>query len=153
MRLRGNLDRYCVLAVLIAAGAAFPAGAQQPGSAEYNRVFVPAHGTGDTRRPSPGDRWGAYAVSEVNKYTGFVTGLTTEPDAVAAATAMCVERGGVVCAKEATFLNSCAAVATSESRSRWAIEDSLRAATSAAKEECGRECRIRWSGCSDDSSR
>ncbi|WP_425491077.1 DUF4189 domain-containing protein [Luteimonas fraxinea] len=144
--------RACVLCIAIGLVATLSAAAQQPGSADYNRVFLPAHGVGDTRQAHPDDRWGAYAVSETNGLTGFVTGHLSEGDAVRAATTMCAERGGGMCALEVTFVNECAAVATSSFKSRWAIEPTLRSATNAAKRDCGRACEIRWSGCSGDAT-
>lgn len=47
-----------VLAFVALASIATIANAQQPGSVEYNTVFLPAHGVGDTVRASPRDRWG-----------------------------------------------------------------------------------------------
>jgi len=135
------------VAVVVLSLTSFPSLAQQPGSAAYNTQVLPAHGVGDTRQPSPRDRWGAYAVAE-NRLTGFVSHERSEADAVEAALAVCAERGGERCAVRFTVVNSCSAVATSADKSAWAIEGSLRAAERAATDDCGANCKMLWSACS-----
>ena len=123
--------------------------AQQPGSPQYNNTYLPGHGVGDTRRSDPADRWGAYAVSNTNHLTGFVSHERSKELAAEAAIKMCRERGGGDCTVEFTVVNSCSAVASSDDTNGWAIQGSLRRAERAAKESCGKaSCSVIWSACS-----
>lgn len=126
--------------------------AQQPGSVDYNRVFLPAHGAGDTRRlPDPKTRWGAAALSHINSWSGFVVGYPSEEMATEAAIEMCTRRGGENCLPDYTFRNSCSAVAVGGQYSAYATTPDLRNARRRALQTCsegGAPCRILWEGCS-----
>lgn len=124
--------------------------AQQPGSGDYNRVFVPAHGAGDTGLHNPRNRWGAYALSPVNHWSGFVVGHRSEVAASRAAVEMCTQRGGISCVSESTFVNSCMIVATGEASGTYAAYPNLKGARRRAMEQCNvhnKSCEILWEGC------
>lgn len=53
-----------------------------PSSSQYNSVYLPAHGVGDTVQPSAKerweDRWGAIATDTENAKLGVVTGVASK---------------------------------------------------------------------------
>jgi hypothetical protein len=61
-----------------------PGEAQQPGTVEYNTVFLPANGLGDTRRAGPVNRYGAVALGRKGAI-GFAAVPGSERTAEAAA--------------------------------------------------------------------
>lgn len=79
--------------------------AQQPGSAAYNSVYLPAHGVGDTRRPAE-ERWGALALGKKDA-VGWTLDGTSEEDAAGTALDAC-RASGDGCRVMLTFVNECA---------------------------------------------
>ncbi|PBJ82587.1 hypothetical protein CMZ84_10560 [Lysobacteraceae bacterium NML93-0399] len=125
--------------------------AQDPSSPDYHRVFLPAHGVGDTRQITGRRVWGASAVSEPDSsgvsLSGFSVGFEHEQDARDAAITMCRQRGGNACTVELAFANNCAVVAASDSKSSIRQARPLRRARKAALAACGRDCRVLHEGC------
>jgi hypothetical protein len=124
----------------------------QPGSTAYNSVYLPAHGVGDTKRPSDIKRWGAAAIGKGDAF-GWVLGVDSAEAAQSAALAQCRSNEGAIgCRVEQVFFNVCAALALSPSR--YAVSSSNPEETSLAgvKErvlrQCGSECKIVREGCS-----
>ncbi|MBK0014139.1 DUF4189 domain-containing protein [Stenotrophomonas sp. S41] len=126
------------------------ASAQQPGSAEYNSVFLPAQGAGDTRSPDPRIRWGSVAGGD-DEIWGYTLVGKTEAEAQALAVADCQARGSKNCAPLRTFFNSCIAVAVSSSdpdnRVGKMSPKGLRWVRREATRECGADCKIVYEGC------
>lgn len=85
--------------------------AQQPGSAAYNSVYLPAHGVGDTARGSGAVRWGAMAAGK-GAVLGWTTDAGSEEEATRDALDACKATGAIECEIFGTFANSCAVVAT-----------------------------------------
>ncbi len=131
------------LFLLLASGMSF---AQQPGSAAYNSVYLPANGVVDTRRPSLS--WGAFAVSDENGWSGWGLNADSEAEARAAAIEHCAERGGINCKVSVKFANSCAAIARNETRGYSAAGESLRVVRRKALRGCGKGCEIFQERCS-----
>lgn len=124
------------------------ANAQQPGSSQYNSVFLPAHGVGDTAQPpQESDRWGAMAVSSENSLSGFAVGQGSRDESERAATQTCLERGGVNCYIEFSFRNRCAAVVTGGGRTVSVDDLTLSRALKAARRRCGSGCKLLYEGC------
>ncbi|WP_312236657.1 DUF4189 domain-containing protein [Stenotrophomonas sp.] len=123
----------------------------QPGSVEYNTVYLPAHGVGDTRRPNPGNRWGAVATGR-GAVIGFMVGARSESEAKRAAIGDCVAAGGRECLAEEAFVNSCAVVTMNSSQFSWSIADPKKRSAewlrTRALSKCGTEdCKIIREGC------
>lgn len=120
--------------------------AQQPGTPQYNTVFLPAHGVGDTSRPVV-NRWGAWAKGD-DGALGWTFSGRTEREARRLALEDCAARGVRNCKVEKTFDNRCAALAKSENDRRWQIAprdvDWVRQAALAG---CGPDCKIIFAGC------
>ncbi|MFL6586295.1 MAG: DUF4189 domain-containing protein [Luteimonas sp.] len=101
----------------------------------------------------PSGPWIAFAGSLTNSMTGFVYG-ESERLAERAALQMCEERGGGECEVEFTLELGCAAVVSGDGRSNWAYRpDSEDQAIRSARQDCGKECRLVWSGCTTPRSR
>ncbi|MFG6109733.1 DUF4189 domain-containing protein [Stenotrophomonas nematodicola] len=123
----------------------------QPGSVEYNTVYLPAHGVGDTRRPNPGNRWGAVATGR-GAVLGFMVGAKSESEAKRAALSDCAAAGGKECLVEETFVNSCAVVTMNSSQFSWSTADpekhSAEWLRTRALGKCGTDdCKIIREGC------
>lgn len=124
-----------------------PAMAQQPGTPQYNTVFLPAHGAGDTARSSI-DRWGGWARGDDKKTLGWTVAGRSEQEARALAVSDCERRGGNNCAVIETFVNACAAIAAGPTDRWYEISPkSLRRARRGALEACGPDCRVIFEGC------
>ena len=138
-----SMMRYLVISSGFMSACAL---AQQPGSAEYNSVYLPAHGVGDTVRQ--GVRWGALARGS-NLTLGWSVGSATEEQAVALATQDCIARGGLDCERLQTFSNVCAAVAVGPENRRYVGDTkSLSRVRKRALKDCGSpECKILFEGC------
>jgi hypothetical protein len=138
-------------ALLLAGLILTPAGAQQPGSVEYNTVYLPGHGVGDTVRSSPLDRWGAIATGKGDAL-GFFVGARSAKEAKAKAIEECSSGGGENCEVEDVFTNVCIAVASSPSANYWFSGSPKRNTAKALRERalkgCGeKNCRIIREGC------
>jgi hypothetical protein len=140
------------LALLMLACSAAVASAQQPGSVEYNTVFLPGHGAGDTTRPSSLDRWGALASGD-GKVLGFIVGTKEEAEAKKLALADCVASGGKNCKVVTTFVNECVAVAAKPGKANWASDDAgpqvLDSVKAQVMKMCGDDCKIVRQGCAE----
>jgi len=138
--------------LLLMCATAFVA-AQQPGSVEYNTVFLPSHGVGDTTRANSVDRWGALASGD-GKVLGFVIGTREEAEAKKLALADCVASGGKNCKVVTTFVNECVAVAAKPGKANWASDDAgrpqvLDSVKSQVMKMCGDDCKIVRQGCAE----
>lgn len=126
---------------------------QQPGSVEYNTVFLPAHGAGDTRQPQS-IRWGAIALGTGRKL-GFAVNARSESSAKAAALKDCSAHGGTNCELRHTFFNACAVVAASPGKIRWVTNDidseSIESLRRSALSDCGQDCKIVREACAVES--
>ncbi|WP_414716012.1 DUF4189 domain-containing protein [Stenotrophomonas sp.] len=135
-----------VVGLLLSTGAS----AQQPGSVEYNTVFLPGHGVGDTRSPDPRIRWGALARGD-DRALGYTLVGRTKDEAQALAVADCESRGSRNCVVLETFFNSCIAVTASLSdpsnRVAMMSPNGLRSVRRKAMKECGADCEIIYEGC------
>lgn len=120
--------------------------AQQPGSAAYNSVYLPANGIVDSRSPSLS--WGAFAISDEDGWSGWGLNAGSEAEARSAAIKHCAERGGVNCVVSVKFANSCAAVARNETRGYTAAGESLKVVRRKALRGCGEGCEIFQERCS-----
>ena len=120
--------------------------AQEAGTPQYNSVFLPAHGAGDTRRAPP-DGWGAWARGD-DKTLGWTFSGRTEEEARQLAVADCIARGSQNCQVVKTFGNACAAVAAGPNARKYYITPkSQRAARREALKACGPDCKIVFEGC------
>lgn len=120
--------------------------AQQPGTPQYNSVFLPAHGAGDTRQ-SP-RKWGAVARGE-DLQLGWAVNGDSEQQAGNLAVQDCLARGSSNCQVVQTFFNTCAAVVVGPSdRNFLSLPGrSLAKVRKTALKECGSECRVMFEGC------
>ncbi|WP_425600326.1 DUF4189 domain-containing protein [Luteimonas deserti] len=136
-------------------GLSFSAFAQQPGSNQYNTVFLPAHSAGDTIRENLESRWGAYALSSPDpstgiSVTGFVAARASLEEAKNAAITHCTERGGTDCAvpEGYVFRDTCAVATTGPGRGNFVQDSNLRRARRYGLRSCGKGCRVLWEACS-----
>ncbi|MGO3128232.1 MAG: DUF4189 domain-containing protein [Luteimonas sp.] len=121
--------------------------AQQPGTNAYNTRVLPAHGVGDTRS-QPGRVWGAFAISPVNQWSGWVLTGSTQDEASLLAVSRCQEKGGLECKVSFTFADTCAAVAASGSGHGWSHGYSLQEVRLKAVDSCGDGgCKVVLEGC------
>ena len=131
--------------------ASLSSAAQQPGTVEYNTVFLPAHGAGDTRIPRGGQSWGAFSLAERVEgdvsMTGWAIGYRTEDEARLASLDMCTRRGGINCGINLVFMNQCATVMTSDAGTHASRDRTLRLTRRAANKLCGPNCRTLYEGC------
>ena len=130
---------------------AAPAGAQQPGTAAYNSVFLPAHGVGDTRSSGSSGRWGAVAASGV--VSGAWVNASDQQEAENAALQQCRENGGGDdCALVTSYSNPCVAVASINSGESypWAAAATMSEVRSMVRSRCARSgasCEIIYQYC------
>jgi hypothetical protein len=120
--------------------------AQQPGTPQYNSVFLPAHGAGDTRQPPR--RWGAVARGD-DLQLGWSVNGDSEDQAGNLAVRDCSARGSRNCQVVNTFSNSCAVVVVGQSDRNFLSlpRRSLDKVRKTALKECGPECRVMFEGC------
>lgn len=144
-----NFVRYFAASILVIACST--GWAQQPGTVEYNTVFLPAHGAGDTRTPISSQSWGAFSIAMLDEgeisMTGWAINHDTESEAVQASLEMCSRRGGIGCEINLVFMNQCAAVTTSSSGTYASRDRTLGLARRAARKPCQADCRILYEGC------
>ncbi|AWH48292.1 hypothetical protein C1925_03490 [Stenotrophomonas sp. SAU14A_NAIMI4_5] len=135
--------RFMIASSILLGPMAF---AQQPGTVEYNSVYLPAHGVGDTQRQSP-NRWGAWAKGD-GGMLGWTFEGRSEREARKLAVEDCSARGFRNCKVSRTFVNACAALAESDRNSWWQISaNGLEWVRKAALKECGSDCKIVFEGC------
>ncbi|MBK0014138.1 DUF4189 domain-containing protein [Stenotrophomonas sp. S41] len=136
------LTKIVIVSTLFLSAAAF---AQQPGSVQYNTVYLPGHGVGDTKAPPA--KWGAWARGD-DRTLGITFDGRTEDEAKALAVADCQAKGSKNCLPMETFFNTCALVAagpsnriiqTSNRGLPWGRRQALKA--------CGDDCKIVVEGC------
>jgi hypothetical protein len=139
---KSPLRAVLVAALLLMSGGA---SAQQPGSAAYNSVFLPAHGVGDTRQQNL--MWGALAYSRADAWSAFVVDGGSEEEARSMALTGCAEKGGENCEVLFTFANTCAAVAASDVEHAYSHGYSLGSVRRRALRACEKECEILYEGC------
>ncbi|MGE6335247.1 DUF4189 domain-containing protein [Stenotrophomonas sp. NPDC077659] len=133
--------------ILTVCSLLFPvfAAAQQPGTPEYNSVYLPAHGVGDTKPQAL--RWGGWARGD-DRRLGFTVSGRTEEEARALAVADCESRGSVNCVPLKTFYNACAAIAEGPTdRTAITTDRGLKRARSQALKNCRPDCKIIFEGC------
>lgn len=120
--------------------------AQQPGTPQYNSVFLPAHGAGDTRQPAR--KWGAVARGE-DLQLGWAVNGDSEQQAGNLAVQDCLARGSSNCQVVDTFFNSCAVVVVGPSERRFVSQQhrTLDRVRKAALKKCGPECSVMFEGC------
>lgn len=145
-----RLSLFSGSVLLVAGLITAPAHAQQPGSVEYNTVFLPAHGVGDTVRASELDRWGAIATGKGDAL-GFVVDARSEKEAKTKAVEDCSSGGGENCEVEDVFTNVCIAVASSPDANYWSSGSPSRNTAKTLRERalkgCGENCEIIREGC------
>ena len=131
---------------------AAPAGAQQPGTAAYNSVFLPAHGVGDTRSSgSGGGRWGAVAAAGV--VSGAWVNASDRQVAEDGALQDCRDNGGGDdCALVTSYQSPCVAVASVNSGESypWAAATTMSQVRSMVRSRCARSnasCEIIYQYC------
>jgi len=145
--------------VVVAVGAMWAQAvpAQQPGSAAYNSVYLPAHGVGDTVRGRGVAVWGAVAVGN-RGLMGWTLEAQSEQEATDFAMRSCEAKGAVGCEVLGVFHNACMAIA-----SDIAVVDvagghpvttgvatgnrGMRKLRRDALKECGQGCAIIQEGC------
>lgn len=131
--------------------------AQQPGSAAYNSVYLPAHGVGDTVRGRGPERWGGVAVGD-HGLLGWTLQAGDEQQAAEQAIQVCVENGGVDCQILGTFSNSCMVIASDIAVANVARGDKvfttlvhggegMRSLRKRALSECSGQCSVVQEGC------
>ena len=139
-----------MLSFLVAVALLMPAvgyvRAQQAGTADYNRRYLPGHGVGDTRGVQ---RWGAMAKGKGDAI-GWIIDAATEGEAVDRAMRQCNFDPSRPCSLEFTFVNSCAVFAASKQNGHasYGGSKSLDAHRKSAMKKCGSDCRIYREGCS-----
>lgn len=119
--------------------------AQQPGTAAYNQVLLPAHGVGDTKRSELA--WGSFAMSDENSLSGWGLNARSEREARDQAIRVCSERG-VRCEVLFVFADSCAAIAVNETESFSSAGGSLEDVRQKSLQRCGKDCEIFQERCS-----
>jgi len=151
-----------MVSVMLAVGIVFASWtgivvAQQPGSAAYNSVYLPAHGVGDTVRGRGIAQWGAVAVGN-RGLMGWTLEAPSEQEATDFAMRSCEAKGATGCEILGVFNNSCMAIA-----SNIAVVDvangapvttfvahgsgTMRKLRRQALEACGPQCQIVREGC------
>ncbi len=125
-----------------------PAPAQQPGSAAYNSVYLPAHGVGDTRQRHVPEQWGAFATGKGGVIAWVMEGETRE-SAERAAMDECISTGTDDCSVEATFMNECVVLVANQDIYAWSSgSDSMRSLRRTAMRKCGTtDCQVIREGC------
>lgn len=127
-----------------------------PSSSQYNSVYLPSLGQGDTVRPNSNvrweDRWGAIA-DDGNGVYGIVTDLGSRRLAQKAAVAECRRRGGGECMVGLAYYNQCAVVVAGTTGAELAHAPTEDQAKKIAVENCEATdgqgvCRVYYSGCS-----
>ena len=141
---------FCSLAATVL--FAEPAKAQQPGTAAYNSVFLPAIGAGDTRSRSYNTLpWAAAAGDTRQTPPGVTWGAPDEATAEAEAMQLCRDNGGVSCRIITTFQNRCIAIGNSGDDSfPWATASTLNEVRSDVRRRCARDgerCEIAYQRC------
>ncbi|AWH48294.1 hypothetical protein C1925_03500 [Stenotrophomonas sp. SAU14A_NAIMI4_5] len=138
-----SISRLILAVVFLSPLAAL---AQQAGTPQYNSVYLPAHGVGDTRAPKH-SKWGAWAKGADANY-GWTFSARSEEEARALAIEDCEARGSYDCKVAETFFNACAAIAANSTRRQFQITpEGERAARREALEDCGADCKIVFAGC------
>jgi len=121
------------------------AAAQQAGTADYNRRYLPAHGAGDTRGVQT---WGAMAKGQGDAI-GWITDAATEDEAAERAMKQCNFGPARPCSVRFTFVNSCGVFAANKDHGRSSSggTGSLESHRRRAIKECGSDCKIYREGC------
>ncbi|MGE6335133.1 DUF4189 domain-containing protein [Stenotrophomonas sp. NPDC077659] len=120
--------------------------AQQAGTPEYNSVYLPAHGVGDTAAPRP-VKWGAWAKG-ADRNLGWTFSANSEEEARALAIEDCEARGSYDCKVSQTFFNACAAIAAGPTARRYQISTKgERFTRREVLKDCGADCKIVFAGC------
>ncbi|WP_312367802.1 DUF4189 domain-containing protein [Stenotrophomonas sp.] len=136
-----------LLLIGLACGSILTAAAQQPGSAAYNSVYLPAHGVGDTQRNNNARQWGAFASGK-HSVVGWTVDGSSAQDASDKAVAACEAAGGEDCGLEFTFGDQCAVVASGPEEWHWKTgNDNLDKLKRQTLRQCGRDCSIIREGC------
>ncbi|MGE6335198.1 DUF4189 domain-containing protein [Stenotrophomonas sp.] len=119
--------------------------AQQPGTPQYNSVYLPGHGVGDTKAPPR--IWGAWARGD-DRTLGYSLTGRTQQEAEDLAVADCERRGSTNCVPIDSFDNACVAIAAgpsdryaqiSRKGTKWTRREALK--------QCGPDCKIIFEGC------
>ncbi|MEG2805030.1 DUF4189 domain-containing protein [Stenotrophomonas sp.] len=143
------MKRFFLAATVVLCGLSTPAVAQQAGTADYNRVYLPGHGVGDT--VSGRIFWGAIAFGDERKTIGFALNQPNRRAAVKAALRECSANGGRKCVPDLTFYNACAVIAMGPGRTKAISNDAETQTLESLREEvmddCGSDCRIVRQGC------
>ncbi|WP_367381367.1 DUF4189 domain-containing protein [Stenotrophomonas cyclobalanopsidis] len=121
------------------------ASAQQAGTPEYNSVYLPAHGVGDTRAAPV--KWGAWARGD-DRQLGYSLAGQTKEEAEALAVADCSARGSKNCVPIEAFSNACVAIAAGPDDRKAVITDKgLKWGHKRALKICKGDCQIIFEGC------
>lgn len=121
-----------------------------PSSSQYHSVYLPSLGEGDTvQRVKWEDRWGAFASSASDGWSGSVLNKKSKREAERAAMAECKKKGGADCRVDLSFYNQCGAVASGGGSLGYSNAPTEKRAIDAAMTECGNsDCEIFFHGCS-----
>ena len=144
---QGRNALLAALASLAALILVLPASAQQPGSAGYNTVYLPAHGVGDTARPAAAERWGAFASGKAG-VVGWTNEAASEQNARELAMADCGAHAGEECRVEFTFVNECAVLTRGPGNWFWRTgNQGLNRLSKMTLKQCGEGCWLVRTGC------
>ena len=135
-----------LIGALLMAAMPLASYAQQPGSVDYNRVFLPAHGAGDVKQPRLS--WGSFAMSDANSLSGWGLNAASEKEARNQALSVCAQRGGTDCEVLFVFADSCAAIAVNDSESFSSAGGALEDVRRESLRRCGAGCEIFQERCS-----
>ncbi|MBK0014140.1 DUF4189 domain-containing protein [Stenotrophomonas sp. S41] len=136
------LTRVVTFSVLFLSAAA---SAQQPGTPQYNSVYLPGHGVGDARPKAV--KWGAWARGD-DRQLGYSLEGRSKEEAEALAVADCSARGSKNCVPIDAFHNACVAIAAGPDDRRASINvRGLKWARKQALKTCEGDCQIIFEGC------
>lgn len=121
-----------------------------PSSSQYNSVYIPgqiAAQQGASEKWE--DRWGAFASSASDGWSGSVLDMKSKTDAESAAISACQKKGGANCRVDLSFYNQCGAVASGGGSLGYSNAATEEQALSLAMKQCGNsKCEVFFTGCS-----
>ena len=126
-----------------------------PSSSQYNSVYLPSLGQGDTVRPDPRgrweDRWGAIAADAKKGKIGTAVDVASKRMAERMALAACKGDGGTDCRIKITYTNQCVAMVVGKvgyGTSHAATESEAEMLGLSDCKAKDKECSVYYSGCS-----
>ncbi|MGE6335246.1 DUF4189 domain-containing protein [Stenotrophomonas sp. NPDC077659] len=139
------MSRLVGIILMLGGLLSMTASAQQPGTPQYNSVYLPGHGVGDTRPKAV--KWGAWARGD-DRQLGYSLDGRTKEEAEALAVEDCSARGSKNCVPIDAFYNACVAIAAGPDDRKAVITDrGLKWGHKRALKICEGDCQIIFEGC------